>query len=156
MKNHYVITVLMLIVSFAAYGQTSPGEGCDCCFIRYAYDGAGNRVKRDFYCEAQYPSSKSGVTSSKDSVRKGLVLLSEDSYWYITPNPNNGRFRIVFSVMPENYTMLLLQDDGKLISSQKINSKENDVDYAYLPSGAYYIVVSDNKKTTSKKIIISK
>lgn len=151
MKNQFVFTVLMLLMSSIVYSQTSSGEGCDCCFIRYAYDGAGNRVKRDFYCESQFPSSKSGVTGGEDSIRRNTILKKEGSYWYVTPNPNSGKFKIIFSIMLENYTMHLLQYDGKLMSSQKIHSKETDVDYRYLPSGAYYIVVSDNKKTSSKK-----
>jgi hypothetical protein len=102
MKTLISILVFFLLIDFAATAQTSPGQGCDCCFIRYTYNNVGNRIKRDFYCEPLNPAGKM-VQLDTNNVEEDFVLLF--------PNPNEGKFALQFKAVPENYDITILANE---------------------------------------------
>lgn len=75
----------------------------------------------------------------------------------ISPNPNNGRFRVVWGEASGSETTLTVLDHlGRLVFSQPQPSGvlEQTLDLGFLPSGVYHLVVQNSKGSAFSNIVI--
>lgn len=93
MLHAITVTLLTLLYNTTVKAQGSvsfaetiiAGTSTPPCIIRFSYDNAGNRIRRDYYCEA---------TSPFDPVGPGGVSGTVSVY----PNPTSGTFNVYLSV----------------------------------------------------------
>lgn len=70
--------------SFA--GTTLIASSAPQCTIRFAYDKAGNRIKREYYCESVLPFDPAGGGGVSGTVS-------------VYPNPTSGTFNVYLSIL---------------------------------------------------------
>lgn len=74
----------------------------------------------------------------------------------IFPNPGNGIFTLTFNSLPaENVKMDVLDQLGKVLYTQVIQSQTQTIDLSYLPAATYYIRVISNSLHITNKLIIT-
>jgi hypothetical protein len=71
----------------------------------------------------------------------------------IYPNPNNGHF-IIEGTEP-NANLIILNQLGKKIITQKISSEKMEIDLSNLPNGIYFVQISSEKESVTRKISIN-
>lgn len=95
-------------------------------------------------------------------VVQGVIGVSDFTFkdFSVYPNPSNGVFNLAFTPdSTENIEVSLYDLRGRLINQLKydnvsINSTFNkQLDYNYIDSGMYFLVVKNGNKKTTKKIV---
>lgn len=78
----------------------------------------------------------------------------EETRYRIYPNPNNGNFVLSASV-PEEATVTITNMDGKVITQHQRPAlqKETELNISYLPSGIYFLHISNGKMVATKKVV---
>ena len=150
MKWIVLSSILITATALQSEAQVGPGQGCDCCFIRYTYDNAGNRIKRDFYCEPLFPPMKQAPPENDSS---GETVFAEETDWLIFPNPNSGVFEIKFGLKPDNFALIILDGQGKIVHTTTLFESVQQIDISGFAPGSYYVVVNDNRQNKTKKMI---
>ena len=76
----------------------------------------------------------------------------------IVPNPNDGQMQLRFENMEGRLSIKVYATGGSLIDSFEVNTLQMGETYDYsmkrLQNGVYYIVVSDGKRSVTKKAVI--
>lgn len=78
----------------------------------------------------------------------------EDTRYRIYPNPNNGHFVLAASA-PEEATLTITNIEGKQIKQllHPASQQETEINIAYLPSGIYFLHISNGKTVATKKVV---
>jgi hypothetical protein len=113
----------------------------------------------EYYLEA---TNEAGCTSRSDTTFYKLTTSNniefEKFVYSIMPNPVNGIFNFRFdSNPPKKISLKLINSLGQTIEQRDIkNPAINQMEYfnvSYLKRGIYYLILSDEKNKSSKKII---
>lgn len=75
----------------------------------------------------------------------------------IYPNPNNGEFEINFSALGESsHTIIITDTKGSIVYSKSIENSSGKVvvELNHLEAGIYFVTLSDNSSSTTKKIVL--
>ena len=96
---------------------------------------------------------KSGV---KD-IKKNKLKVEKMNFY---PNPNNGKFNLSFELESKEKTTIEIYDEsGKKVYSEELldfSGKYNkEIDLSKESKGVYFIKVNQNKKSLTKKIIVT-
>lgn len=141
MKKFYVC-ILFLISSIVSQAQSKLG---------FAYDEAGNRIKR----EIELPITKS-LSKGKFLENYGDFLdnLGKHSL-VIHPKSTDGKFKICITGLQrsDDCRLYVYSTKGTLLLSSDIHSEEIDVDICNQPQGIYLLQVTINDLSTTWKII---
>ncbi len=92
-------------------------------------------------------------------ITAGIAQLSNDCFFNVYPNPNDGNFFISFDV-PEknNYTLRVVNSIGELIYKEVLTNFEgkytNEMNFKTLSKGIYMVNLSSPTNDIVKKIII--
>ncbi|GAB4259924.1 MAG: hypothetical protein Kow0079_16920 [Vicingaceae bacterium] len=75
--------------------------------------------------------------------------------FYVTvyPNPNNGTFTVNINKQKLQLDINVYSTIGKLVYTDKIKNNNKQLDLSFLPSGIYYIQLSDKQSKQTIKII---
>lgn len=77
----------------------------------------------------------------------------------IMPNPNNGQFSLVFTlVRPENVNVKIFDPMGKLISTDRLENVSNNlinIDMRDRTNGIYFIEINNGNEKVVRKIILT-
>lgn len=81
-----------------------------------------------------------------------------DNLFQVYPNPNNGIFDLVIDQVTQTDYMVTVTDlQGKVISTQQLHNygtyQKTTFDLSQLQNGTYFVLVSGNNHTTTKRII---
>lgn len=78
----------------------------------------------------------------------------EETSYRVYPNPNNGNFILSASV-PEEATLTITNMEGKLITQhlRPALQKETELNISDLPSGIYFLHISNGKMVATKKVV---
>lgn len=117
------------------------------CYIRYQYDAAGNRVKRDFYCYYDPISSKSLPLDSTQTIADDLMVY---------PNPASTSFTIVLPSGIEQATAVLYNASGQTLHTQAISSSSAVVNTHALPAGVYMLIVHTERNKYYRRVVVEK
>lgn len=140
MKNRILPLLLFAFSTGLLYGQN----------VSYAYDAAGNRIRR----EITLPASNTRSASEQEETLVYSEMLS-DIEVRIYPNPTEGLLTVEIRNLPDKQTadILLYNLSGKLITMR--NKIENfvEVDLSSQPAGIYLLKIVSGEYGTEWKII---
>lgn len=117
------------------------------CYIRYQYDAAGNRVKRDFYCYYDPISSKSLPLDS-------TTTISDDLGVY--PNPATSSFSIALPVGVNRATAMLYNANGQSLLKQELFASLSVVNTNAFPAGVYMLIVHTERQKYYRRVTVEK
>lgn len=120
--------------------------------IRYVYDAAGNRVRREAAVSVQKAMARrlavvSEETSQPDMLRERSIR--------ILPNPTDGLLRASISGDGENgeCSLYVYTPQGALILAKQVKNGSTDIDISNCPAGVYLIKITVNNSSTTWKIV---
>ncbi len=100
---------------------------------------------------------------SSDTINVYISECTDISEYYddaikIYPNPNDGKFVLDVSAIPEGiYNFTLSDSFGRVLKSEKapiFNKREISTDFSYLSEGIYYLKLAGYNITINKKLLI--
>lgn len=153
------ILLLVFVVVFTSistiYAQgLQPGE----CGVRFTYDAAGNLTLREYICNNSgvviYRGTNNikdttvAVTSRSKATTDDLIAVSS-----IMPNPTSGRFTVVLSQPLNNYNVLLLDVNGKVLEKRKESGNTLSFDIGSKPAGIYFVRIEGNGRVSTFKVL---
>ena len=136
--HRIIIAVLLALVSpFMIVSQD----------IRFSYDAAGNRVKREIVMEAKALDTKSTTDCFSESIAKKDIK--------IYPNPTDGIIKVEISVFDDTdiCEISIFNASGQLLLSRTASSSITEVDIVSQPKGIYIMRISLNGNDSIWKII---
>lgn len=81
-------------------------------------------------------------------------IVTEADGIALYPNPSNGEFTVSYTNSNKTYAIEIFSMLGQTVYSKE-NIKQSSVQISNLPKGIYLIKITDDSKTTNKKIIIN-
>lgn len=138
MKKYLLLHILLCCIG-NLYGQNK---------IRYSYDNAGNRTKREIVLTRNEAMEDAG------SVEPFSDMISEHEI-QIYPNPTEGDLNISISnVSYDNQISIALYDmNGKLIRKENTATERVNINISDAPNGIYIMQIMIDEKVTTWKII---
>lgn len=137
----YLLTILMLLpVVSAAQGK-----------IKYTYDAAGNRVRREAAAAAGKSKTRQLASVSDGQVASGVL---RDHFVKVYPNPTDGVLRIgIYSMKPtDKCSLRVYAPHGALLLSQSVTTADTDIDISDNPAGIYLLKVDIDGHSQTFKI----
>jgi hypothetical protein len=128
------------------------------CYIKYHYDAAGNRIKREFICAPYDDPTNVPDGSIGGTQRKGQTnFLTNDNSTFnfeAVPNPAINFLNIVVAeqVKPAILSTIITDVTGAIIF--KYNSHVAKIAVASLAGGVYYVTLRTTDNVATKKIVI--
>ncbi|MDE5701545.1 T9SS type A sorting domain-containing protein [uncultured Bacteroides sp.] len=138
MKKYLLLPILFCCIG-NLYGQNK---------IRYSYDNAGNRTKREIVLTRNEAMEDAG------SVEPFSDMISEHEI-QIYPNPTEGDLNISISnVSYDNQISITLYDmNGKLIRKENTATERVNINISDAPNGIYIMQIMIDEKVTTWKIV---
>jgi hypothetical protein len=117
------------------------------CGIVNVYDNAGNRTKREYYCNngLAYPS-KIVQAETKE-------LMEFQPVEALFPNPTTGRFSVTFSKALDGAQISLTDVNGKVVQQFKASGNRIDFNLSAVAAGVYLVRIEDNGRVITKKVV---
>lgn len=142
--NKFYICSLCFLASLASMAQSKIG---------FAYDAAGNRVKREIVIQNfQESEAKRQAFNSRTQTFSDIV---NDHSIKIYPNPTEGNLTISISGLKKSdkssYGVYNVQ--GAQIMADNIDADNFNIDISCYPSGVYLLRITINGNPTSWKIV---
>nr|WP_315252114.1 endonuclease [uncultured Flavobacterium sp.] len=81
-------------------------------------------------------------------------IAAEPDEIVLYPNPSNGEFTIFYNNSNKTYAVKIFSMLGQTVYSKE-NIRQSTVQISNLPKGIYFVKITDDSKTTNKKIIIN-
>lgn len=134
-----ILLLIFLIMPLYMIGQNK---------IKYSYDDAGNRIKREIVLS----SLKSAISS--DQITSFIEEVADQKI-IIYPNPTKGQLTIEITD-PENTVtgnLTIFNLRGQVIAKEQISSTRTSIDISTEPRGAYILHININEETSAWKII---
>ncbi len=115
--------------------------------ISYAYDSAGNRIKREIVIDTQKVKSRSSSEPLKD------LLASQTIKIY--PNPTIGHLKIEFSNYSDDsdYILELFNSQGQSLYHIQPRSSITEIDITDKQAGLYILKITIDSNESTWKII---
>lgn len=115
--------------------------------ISYAYDNAGNRIKREIMIDPQNIKSRSSEESFQESLSSQNVK--------IYPNPTIGHLKIEFSNYSDDsdYILELFNSQGQSLYHIQPRSSITEIDITDKQAGLYILKITIDSNESTWKII---
>lgn len=134
-----ILLLIFLIMPLYMIGQNK---------IKYSYDDAGNRIKREIVLS----SLKSAMSS--DQITSFIEEVADQKI-IIYPNPTRGQLTIEIidseNSVTGNLTVFNLR--GQIIAKEQMSSNRTSIDISSEPKGTYILHINIKEETTTWKII---
>ena len=133
------LTMLLIwVMTYAASAQR----------VKYSYDNAGNRIKREIVMKA-----KSSYKETSRTECFSEMLSDKDIRIY--PNPTKGRLKIEIAGYEnsDRCVLRIFNTSGQQILSTHASSPWTELDISSRANGIYILYISLNNKETTWKII---
>lgn len=146
----------MCIIAFQTIkAQSIPPNTCG---ILYTYDNAGNRTKREYFCNnSGRMANEPPMAVIKDTA--ATAAQPETSFQVVDalyPNPTTGIFYIRFGKALENAIIHIIDNNGKVIQQTKASGTQVTFDLSSMASGVYFVRINDGGNVILKKVIKAK
>ncbi|RBL90264.1 T9SS type A sorting domain-containing protein [Chitinophaga flava] len=138
--KQFLLFIILLTAAAVAEAQTIPQGSCG---VMFYYDGAGNRVKRQYICNNTGRLSAAALPASE------TVIKTEAMY----PNPTPGPVTVIFAEPLKGAKITLLNISGKVIRYLVEESARLQLDLSDQPDGIYFIRVIKDGKPYTRKIV---
>ncbi|WP_162903462.1 T9SS type A sorting domain-containing protein [Taibaiella koreensis] len=129
------------------------------CKILISYDDSGNRIKREKSCIGLRPADTAtnplAVADNSDSAGQGGAWSAMSFEVY--PNPATNLVHIRLKGIPPQFEGRLILSDatGKTLNGQTIRSAQATVDLSPYADGTYFLILTDNNKASTVKVVKS-
>ncbi|MBW7891431.1 MAG: T9SS type A sorting domain-containing protein [Chitinophagaceae bacterium] len=153
-----IFSLLLLLFSLQSFAQEIPSGSCG---LLMTYDAAGNRIKREYFCnngsnrianpELARLNSEVGQAKQQEAADAGFEEVDA-----LYPNPTTGKFYISFSKAIDNATIQVVDINGKVVQRVKGSGTRLEFDLSKQPSGTYFILIHTDGVIINKKIIRAK
>ncbi len=143
MKNLFQIAILSVLIFGTLFDKTYAQSGPVECKIKYDYDAAGNRIKREYKCEATW--------MPWDNPPNNNPILSS-----VYPNPTSGVVTGVFTEPTAGAYVVVTNMGGAVIFSHLYGQQmitTFTIDISAQPAGSYLLTISAFNKLESYMII---
>lgn len=124
--------------------------GDDACLVMFTYD-QGLRMQAALNGPRSTLLTSNGCTPSTNGMNESDFSNSVK----IFPNPSNGIFTITFSSQ-EKYKIIITNTLGESVLETKTLSAAIRIDLTNQSNGIYFLQISSNDKSITKKVIVSK
>ncbi|MBW7893369.1 MAG: T9SS type A sorting domain-containing protein [Chitinophagaceae bacterium] len=141
-----ILTPILLFYSLQLFSQEIPSGSCG---LLMTYDAAGNRTKRQYYCN----NSSNRISASELAKTEDAASTDFEEVDALYPNPTTGKFYITFSKAIDNAIIQVLDVNGKIVQQLKGNGTRLELDLSNQPSGTYFILIKSNGKIINKKVL---
>jgi len=85
----------------------------------------------------------------------GIQTFTSGTNVLVCPNPTSGEFNFIYCPKNTNTaSYIILDENGKLIASQKLNNLKTTVDLTGHAKGIYFLKITDGNNIISKKITL--
>ena len=137
MKKYFLLLLLVLCICGNLHSQG----------LKYSYDEAGNRIKRELVVEPISNPIKPTQSKSSD------IMKEKDIHIY--PNPTEGMLRVeIVGLMDDDNCSLMISDiTGRTVLTCNVSMQMTDLDISAQPKGIYILSVTLNGGTDAWKII---
>ena len=131
-------TLLIWAMPYAASAQS----------VKYSYDNAGNRIKREIVMKTKSSYEEASTTECFSE-----MLLEKNIRIY--PNPTKGRLKVEIAGYENSDRCILriFNASGQQILSTHATSSWTELDISSRTNGIYILYISLNNKETTWKII---
>ena len=142
-----IILIILALIPLFAISQIE--------YIEFKYDDAGNRYLRHVIELPPENRSLENNTETTDSTTVKYIDIIGESDVVIYPNPNGGRFRIVFRNMPDGKTATanLHSISGTMILQQKDITDALEIDIRNRENGTYILSIEIDGEMKTWKVI---
>ena len=120
--------------------------------IRYVYDAAGNRVRREVAVSVHKAMSRRQSVVSGEPSRLDMLCERSIRIW---PNPTDGLLKTSISGTGEDdeCALWVYTPQGALILAKQVKGGSADIDISGCPAGVYLIRITVNNSSTIWKIV---
>lgn len=150
-----ILIPIFLIFSLPTFSQEIPSGSCG---LLMTYDAAGNRIKREYYCnngsnrisnpELARLNDEAGQAKQQEAASAGFEEVDA-----LYPNPTTGKFYITFSKAIDNATVQIVDVKGKVVQRVKGSGTRLEFDLSNQPGGTYFVIINSEGVIINKKII---
>lgn len=127
---------------YQAIAQTPP----DHCWVKYSYDQAGNRIKREWWC-----GDPNGWDENANPKSLAVNAIGVRAY----PNPATDVFEVVTEVEVQSGEATLRDEHGRSVIRQRMQGTRTLFDTSGLANGIYVLEVRVGDIEYSTRITIS-
>ena len=129
-------TVLLLRLAFfgSLLALVQDTFAQDHCWIKYSYDPAGNRIKREWWC---------GIPKEPDPGSEVKSKESQDFGFRVMPVPAADQLTFTSERSLANATLEVVNLQGRTVIKQGANGTRTVVDVSALAPGVYVLRVRD-------------
>lgn len=142
-----ILTPILLFYSLQLFSQEIPSGSCG---LLMTYDAAGNRTKRQYYCN----NSSNRISASELAKTEEAASAGFEEVDALYPNPTTGKFYITFSKAIDNAVIQVADVNGKVIQKVKGRGTRLEFDLSSQPGGTYFVIINtDDGITINKKVL---
>jgi len=125
--------------------------------VCFTYDNAGNRTKREACVVAitnQEMDDLIRINSDLTSELRTISNTEDLSELVIYPNPTSAAIQLKNQMEWLGATLKIVTNDGKVLNT--VNITDGPIDMSHLPSGTYFLILSNNTSRKTAKLFITK
>lgn len=139
---------IYLCLSFLFFSLISTAQSK----IGYAYDAAGNRIKREIVMPASRAMAKQQGLGSE---RQMFSDMLRDHTVKIYPNPTEGALRVSISGLKDadKCSLGVYTSQGAQVLTENVKTDNVDINIGNHPAGIYMLRITINNNSTTWKII---
>jgi hypothetical protein len=136
----------LVLCCFAAPDRTIAQTPPDHCWVKYAYDQAGNRIKREWWC-----GDPNGWDENANPKALPVNTIGVRAY----PNPAADAFEVVTEVEVHSGEATLRDEHGRSAIRQRMQGTRTLFDTSGLANGIYVLEVRVADVEYSTRITVS-
>ncbi len=142
-----IINILAFtVISLQSLAQEIPVGSCG---LLMTYDAAGNRIKREYYCN----NGSSRITAPELAKEQEAASAGFEEVDALYPNPTTGKFYIRFSKPLDNSVIQILDVTGKVLQQLKGSGSRVELDLSARPGGTYFVLIKSDGTVINKKVV---
>ncbi|MCO5238167.1 MAG: T9SS type A sorting domain-containing protein [Chitinophagaceae bacterium] len=141
-----ILTIALTIFSLQTFSQEIPSGSCG---LLMTYDAAGNRIKREYYCN----NSSNRIANPELAKQQEAASAGFEEVEALYPNPTTGKFYITFSKAIDNAAVQVVDVNGKTVQRVKGSGTRLEFDLSGQPGGTYFIIIRTGETVINKKVI---
>jgi hypothetical protein len=147
MKRGNWLKLTLFLFGCVAFGveagaQTPP----DHCWVKYSYDAAGNRIKREWWC-----GDPGGADENATPRSQAVNSIGVRAY----PNPATESFEVVTDAEIQSGEAILRDEHSRVVLSQRLHGTRTLFDISGIANGIYVLEVRVGDVEYSTRITIS-
>jgi len=125
--------------------------------VCFTYDNAGNRIKRQTCVMSINTQENEQLSEDVQKLTSEMINSSDDfdlSKIVLYPNPTSAAIQLKEQQEWYGSTLKVMSYDGKVVHT--ITITDGPIDMSHLPSGSYFLILSNDTLRKTAKLFITK